>query len=254
MEQNSYIPAGGASSINTGQLTYDPTSILKLADTRDIIEYIFFDICGLKKIQKGDNFYIVRITKPKATYEFANDLQTLLFVQSNKITSRTDYSNIRLGNFFMLKSDTLNDFFSIHGFKSFITANAWKKIKELALPDTNAKPVKIDSNNKRYYPNFWSTLYGIEWGYDLPVNQDMLDIVKKEYDLENEEAGQAAELRELFWSIMIFLEGSLNKSKDHLSLDHEKSTISERSHTNYVAGSPQSEHKKNGLFKNIFGG
>src|SRR6056297_763810 len=189
------------SDINTGQLTYDLTSILKLADTRDIIEHIFYDLCGLKKIKRGDNYYIIRITKPKMTYEFVNDLQTLLFTQSNKITARTDYTSMRLGNFFMLKSDTLCDHFAIHGFANMITNSAWRQIKELAKPDLDAESYQ-DDNGNNFKPNFWKTKHNIHWEYDLPVSSDMLEIIKEEYDLEGEEAGQASELRELFWSIM----------------------------------------------------
>jgi len=245
---NETYRTGSDQQLTTGQLTHDPTSILKLSDTREVIENIFYDLCGLKKITRGDNTYIIRITKPKTTYEFANDLQTLLFTQSNKVTARTDYTAMRLGNFFALKSDTLCDHFAIHGFNAFITEKAWKAIKELARINPSETP---DSNG--YTPNLWQTKYGIHWEYDLPVSQDMLEIVKEQNDLSQEEAGQSAELRELFWSIMIFLEGSLNKSKEHLSLDHEKQTISERTTHNTVPIPYNPEHKKNSLMR-MFGG
>ncbi len=208
-------------------------------------------MCGLNKVQKGDKHYIMRITKPKTTYEFANKMKTLLSMQSNKVTARTDYSAQRLSNFYMLKSDTLCDEFAIHGINHFITEKAWKKIKQLSNVDITAEPLNVERDDGKivsFKPNYWKTQHNIIWEYDMPVSNDMLEIVKELEDLNAEEAGQAAELRELFWSIMVFLEGSLNKSKEHLGLDHEKSTISERTTHNTVPVMMDRESKKNKLF------
>ena len=56
----------------------------------------------------------------------------------------------------------------------------------------------------------------------MPFNIEMLNTIKRVYDLEKEVFDQAIIMRHIFWSIRIFIHGGLNRSKNHLTLDHEK--------------------------------
>jgi len=232
----------------------DTASILALSDTRSVIDSIYEDLCGLSKIKRGDNYVMVRTSKPRFTYEFAKDIVSQIFIESNRITSRTHYDAERLEAFYRLQSDTLKDFFTVHGFKNYITEEVWDKILQLATEDKKDGKYTIETEKGDVitkYRNKWYTMHNIYWDYNQPVNSDMVRIVKKIYDLEGEEVGQSTAMRTIFWSIRIFLEGGLNKSLNHLSLDHEKVTHSERVFQSDHDSNKQSEGFMRSTINNI---
>lgn len=198
----------------------DPTSSLKLAETKDVIDRFFFDLCGLQTVVRGDKESVIRISRPQFTYEFAKDLTTRMFVEVNRITARTTYSDTRLKAYLTLQSTSMADWLAVVGIHKIISESAWQEIQKLADLD----PDTLDKNEDGEIVglNFWKSQYGITWNENLPVSDEMLKIVKTKYNLHSERFGQDTILRHLFWSIRIFLEGGLNRSLDALTLDHEK--------------------------------
>jgi len=183
---------------------FDYQSALALSETRNIIEYFYRDWCGLQISKDGNKITVQRVSKPIFTYEFSKKLESEFFIEINRITGRTSYTTDRLNQYYLKKAETRTQVLAVEGIHHLISEKAWNAILEMKKKE------------------LWGSEHNIEWDYDDPVNVDMLMIVKKEYDLENESFGQDSILRNLFWSMQIFIEGGLNRSENHLTLDHEK--------------------------------
>ena len=199
----------------------DAQSALELSKTRDIIDEFWSDFCGLVRVVEGDTEKFIRVSKPKLTYEFAKELTTGIYIEINRVTGRTNFGKEEINTYLLKQGETMSDLFASEGMRNLVSPRAWEITLELAKPDENAKPIKLP-NGQEIRPNKWYTKYGIFWEYNTPFNIDMLNIIKKDYDLEEEAFGQAIIMRHLFWSVRIFIHGGLNKSQDKLTLDHEK--------------------------------
>lgn len=207
---------------------FDAQSALQLAESRPTIENFFYDFCGLQPMKKGNEVQLIRVTRPTFTYEFAKDLVTKMYVEVNLVTGRTTYDKDKIRQYIKKKCETMMEWFAVVGIHKLISDRAWQKINDLAELDpdtlvegTDGKP-STDAEGNIIGQSFWQSEHNIVWNYNMPVNDDMLRIVKKKYELTEESFGQDTILRDIFWSVRQFLEGGLNKSKDALTLGHEK--------------------------------
>lgn len=199
----------------------DSKSALELAETKDIIDKFWIDLCGLAEIQSSaTNKSYIRVSKPKMTYEFAKDITSNIYIEVNRLTARTDFDKLQIESYLYKQCDTMADWFASEGMNNLISPRVWEICLELTQEDSEAELIEI--RGKKLVPNFWYTRFGIYWEYNSPFNVDMLNIIKRNFNLQKEVFGQAIILRNIFWSIRIFIHGGLNRSKDHLTLDHEK--------------------------------
>lgn len=223
----------------------DPDNAIKLSETRQIIDGFFYDLCGLHVIPEGDKHKLARISRPTFTYEFAKDLCTRIYIEANRITARTVYDRDKIKVYLYKQCDTMAQWFTVVGIHKLISEKAWQKILDLAELDPDT--IEENPNTKKMEGmSFWLNKYNINWHYDLPVNDDMLRIVKEEYGLDGESFGQDTILRTVFWSIRIFLEGGINRSRETpgggaLTLDHEKMIHKEQLVMNQAAAGKADE-------------
>lgn len=204
----------------------DAQNALQLSKTKDILDQFWVDWCGLKAINRNDQIIYVRVSKPKFTAEIAKKIESRIYIEINRLTGRTHYSPDQLDRLYIMSIKSMSEWFATEVFHNLISPTAWERCLELSQPDTNADAVK-DSEGHLFHQNFWKTKYNIDWHYDLPVNIEMLNIIKKEHNLKYEKFGQGIILRDIFWAIRIFIEGGLNRSMNHLTLDHEKTVHKE---------------------------
>lgn len=195
----------------------DAESSLKLTESRSIINQIYLDLCGLQIQSKGSHVELIRVSRPTFTYEFAKLLTQQLYIEVNRITARTSYKEDHLKRFYLLIGEKLADLLYSQGFHKLISEKAWKAI--LAKDRTDPETANLPASE---HQTLWESNHFIKWDYDSPVNDDMLDIVKEEENLNRESFGQKAVLSTVYWSIMIFIQGGLNRSGEALTLDHEK--------------------------------
>ena len=200
---------------------FDAASALQLSQTKDTINNIFYDLCGLQQVKEGDSFKVVRVSRPTFTYEFTKELSTKLYIAINRITGRTTFSNAKTDLYLEKNCDTLANWFAVKGIHRLISQEAWKRIISLTKIDPDTI-VKDDVTKKISGLSFWQSKYGVTWDYDSQVNDYMLDIVKDEFNLREERFGQDTILRDVFWKVQTFFEGGLNRSLNNLTLDHEK--------------------------------
>lgn len=198
----------------------DSKSALELAQTKDIIDNFWVDLCGLTKIKMDGSDAFIRVSKPKMTYEFAKDVTSNIYIEINRLTARTTFSVEQIDAYLSKQSETMCNWFASEGMGNLVSPRVWEICLQLSEPDKSANTVNI--NDKEVLPNFWWTRYSIYWDYNQPFNIEMMNIIKRNYNLQAESFGQATILRTLFWSIRIFIHGGLNRSKEHLTLDHEK--------------------------------
>ena len=187
----------------------DYRSALELSKTKDVLDHFFLSLCGLQIIRAGDKATVSRLTKPAFTYEYAQQLITEIHIQANRITARTHFDSDYLERFYLLACDTLSDSLARVGFHHLISYEAWKQIQLLTGKDKDGK-------------SGWERAIGLDWQIDEPVTYEMLAYVKKTYGLEEESWNQSAVLRSIFLDVHQFIVGATNRSKEHLTLDHEK--------------------------------
>lgn len=217
----------------------DSKSALELAETKDIIDNFWVDFCGLTKLKVNGTDSYIRVSKPKLTYEFAKEVTSGIYIEVNRLTARTDFSKEQIDIYLFKQSETMCDWFAADGMKNLVSPRAWECCLKLAETDVGANKIKI--GKEEIVPNKWWTKHGIYWEYNQPFNIDMHNIIKREYNLQNEVFDQAIILRHIFWSIRIFIHGGLNRSKDHLTLDHEKVIHKENTTFSGVSESDKSE-------------
>ena len=217
----------------------DAQSALQLSNTRDIVDDILIDLSGLQKIYENDTIKYIRVSKPKVTFEFAKDLITNIYIEVNRLTARTHYSAEQIDHYLYKQCETMIDWFCVTGFKNLVSDAAWYKCIDLAKTDPDG--IKITTEEGFFQHNFWFTKHQILWNKNQPFNMDMLKIIKTEYNLENEAFSQDIILRNLFWSIRILIHGGLNRSLEHLTLDHEKVIHKESMVTSSTDGDKPSE-------------
>lgn len=203
----------------------DSDSALKLSETRKIIDSFFYDFCGLQPSRQGDSVVLLRMSRPKFTYEFAKDLCTNIYIEANRITARTVYREDKIKAYILKQCETLADWINVVGFHKLVSERAWQKILDMAELDPSSI-VEDEKTGKKTGLSYWENQHQITWTYNDPVNDDMLRIVKERNALDRESFGQDSIIRNVFWSIRIFLEGSINRSRETttgaLTLDHEK--------------------------------
>jgi hypothetical protein len=217
------------------------SNALELAETSDVIDSFILGWCGLIKKQEGVKDYALkRISKPTFTYEFAYNLGRFIFRESNRITGRTTYDKAMLSRYNMKRAEVLRGTLQHEGFPNMISEKAWYKIIELSQDDLTTK----NENNKCL--NFWQSKYNIVWNFHSPVNIDMLNIIKTEYGIVEPDYGQHAIMRQVFLDILIFLDGSLNRSRDALTLSHEKVIHKE----SYLESTEGQTNRKEGMVDN----
>lgn len=214
--------------VNTNQVAQvrEPninSTSLQLSESRDVIEDFVIDFCGLMKIKEPNgSIKLVRITKPKITYDFAKDLITNIYVEVNRITGRTTWTTEEIRLYCLHQSIKMCEWFSAVGINHLISDRVWQIALDWAKPDLDAEEIGKDKNNEPIYPNYWESKYGIVWEYNMPFNVDMLNIIRNsEESLKRESFSQDIILTHIFWACRVFIHGGLNRSQDHLTLKHE---------------------------------
>lgn len=224
-------------SVATG--SFDPNNVLQLSETRDVIEDFIMKYCGLKKIQTGDIFNTVRRTKPVFTYEFSEYLHNQISVAINRITGRTTFKEDEIRNFCFNLMMSMIDWFATEGMKNLISDKVWKHIL-----DYSKKQKTKDGDGYVKGTDIWSKQHHIDWNYDGDVTLDMVNIIKENVpELVHEQFNQDIVLREILLSSMVFILGGLNRSKDGLTLNHEKVIYKEQ----YVGNFDNKTKSKEGL-------
>jgi hypothetical protein len=223
---------------------FDATSALKLAESRDVIEDFVLDFCGLKRVyKKNGDVEIKRFSQPMFTYEFAKKLTSFIYMEVNRITSRTDFEKEELTRYYIKGSEVMSEYFSHVGINHLISDRAWELILELGSGTDKIR----DEDGNIFFDNKWYQKFGIIWDYNKPVNIDMLRIIKTQYGLDNEAFAQDVILRQIFWDVRVFVHGGLARSKDHLTLDHEKVIHKE----SFLSNQQNPEEPKEGFFDRI---
>lgn len=209
---------------------------LQLSESRDVIEDFVIDFCGLMKVKDPNgSVRLVRITRPKITYDFAKDLITNIYVEINRITGRTTWTTEEIRLYCLHRTVAQAEWFSAVGINNMVSEKAWQRCLEWAKPDQNATGRVLEDGTLQY-PNTWEFRYGIQWHYNMPFNVDMLNIIKEDDDLiKNESFSQDIILKDIFWACRVFIHGGMNRSQDHLTLKHEavihKETYSQSAET-----------------------
>jgi len=198
----------------------DYKSALALVETRDIVAKIVEDFCGVVVLDINGAKSQVRIAKPSLTSDMAIYLGNMVFTIINRVTGRTDFSDEQISQICLKTQEKLADL-TPEVIISVVSEKAWKRILEIAEPDKTQEYVTKDTKEK-YYENFWKTKYDIDWSYNRHVSSSMLQIVKEKYGLIEEDFNQKAHVLNIVNALMVFIRGGLNRSKEHLTLDHEK--------------------------------
>jgi len=200
----------------------DFTSALALAESRTIVDFIIRDYCGLVEVQNGNSVDLQRISRPIITFEFAKQIQNNVYAEINRITARTDFGEQQLQKIMLIGARAMSEWFGVVGIDNLISPKAWQIAKYLLQPDPDSKYKKDEDNDEYCYKTYWETRYNIYWEYNLPFTSEMLTIIKEDYGLTDESFGQDVILRPIFLAVRTFIEGGLNRSKNHLTLDYEK--------------------------------
>lgn len=195
----------------------DYRSALSLSETRSITDSFFHDFCGIirEETKEGELTY-KRISKPICTYDFANKLANGIYSISNRVTARTTFSNEEIKKYCLTNGEALMMDMAVEGMQHLISNEVWAIANELFELD------EIDIDGRKVQTNKWYTKAKLICNFDTPFNIDHLNYIKKNYDLKDESFGQDVIMKRLFWSSMTFIHGSLNRSKDALTLNHEK--------------------------------
>ena len=196
----------------------DYSSALSLSETRTITDSIFHDFCGIIRIKQPNGQLVYkRISKPVLTYDFANKLMTEIFNIANRITARTTFTEREIKRYCYTNGKALMMEMAVSGMQHLISNRVWEKAIEYSMP----KYKITGTDNKETLLSEWQYC-GIGWSYDNPFNIDALNYVKRKEDLEDESFGQDVLFKTIFWQVMTFIHGSLNRSQNALTLDHEK--------------------------------
>lgn len=195
----------------------DYRSALSLSETRSTTDSIFHDFCGIirEEDEKGKLHYR-RISKPVITYDYADQLMTGVYSTSNRITARTTFTNEEIRKYCLTNGEALMMEMATTGMQHLISDQVWAIACELF----ELRYITVDSD--KIATNRWYEEAGMICNFDTPFNIDHLNYIKKHYDLEDESFGQDVIMKRIFWEIMTFIHGSLNRSKDALTLNHEK--------------------------------
>jgi hypothetical protein len=238
---------------------FNPESALQLAESKDVIEDFVLGYCGLKRnIQPDGDVKIVRFSRPVFTYEFAQHLMTYTYIEVNRITARTDFTPEELTNFYRKLFETRAELLAHIGINHLISDKAWDKVLELGrvkkkkvdFKDPETGEVVGETLEEQYFYtkngdkiplNDWYDKYHIIWDYHKPVNVDMLRIIKDDYGLEKERFSQSVILRHISWVMQEFVHGGMARSKNHLTLEHEKVIHKESILQSQTDGQPQKE-------------
>jgi len=236
----------------------DFTSALALAESRTVVDFVIRDYCGLVEVQKGQNIELQRISQPIITFEFAKQIQNNVYAEINRITARTDFERDQLQRIMLIGARAMSEWFGVVGIDNLISPKTWEVAKSLLQndPETAYKDDPTDQDEPFKFKTFWESKYNISWDYNMPFTYEMLTIIKKDYNLTNESFGQDVILRPIFLAVRTFIEGGLNRSKDHLTLDYEKvihkETIGQTIDTDTQKKEGAMQSIKNGLSK-LFG-
>lgn len=202
----------------------DYQSALALSETREIIDTFFIDYCGLEKHEMNNGQYeFRRIAKPKFTYDYANKLITDIYILSNRITSRTKFIDTQINRWVLSELVGLMMDMAITGFDNLISEKIWNHAIELLELTDKTKEVLLEDGTKlNIRMNRWEVEAHINWAYDSPFMTKHLSYIKKKFNIEQESFSQDSILASTFYPIAIFIHGSINRSWDALTLDHEK--------------------------------
>lgn len=205
--------------------TIDYSSALSLSETRSITDDIYLDLCGIIRIKKNNGEYeYKRLSKPIITYDFANKIMTGVYSIANRITARTDFNEKEIKRYCYTNGKALMMDMAIDGMQHLISNEAWeyalKLTEKIILKDENGENI-LQENGENIVITGWEAI-GLTWSYDMPFNIDHLNVIKERYSIDKESFGQDVIMNRVFWHIMTFIHGSLNRSKDALTLNHEK--------------------------------
>lgn len=182
----------------------DWSSALALAQSKDVLDDLFYDFCGLSRYKQGDNTFLMRVSKPIFTPKYANNLVKFLGISINRITARTKFSPSKIEKYMIVICCTLREELACNGFNNLVSDQVWEKILAYKKSDV------------------WNKKYRIDWTENKNITDSMIGIIKKKEKLKNESFGQDFLLRNIFNQLVIFIEGSLNRSVNALTLEHEK--------------------------------
>lgn len=211
--------ANQESSTSTQTGAFEAANVLALSDTRRIIiEDFALSLCGLQNVINHQGETVVkRFTKPTFTYEFVQQMISTMYMMVNLITVRTTFDDEQIRQYLFVESDALKLWYGSEGIRNLVSPKIWSYAES----------------------EDWEE-HGISWSRHDFFNVDMLNILKDKYDLHNESYGQDMILRHVFWAMMEFIHGGMNKSLHHLTLDHEKVIYKET-----FVGNPTGEKNRN---------
>jgi len=218
----------------------DYASALALAQSKDVLEDLFYSLCGLQRHKQGEKIFLKRISKPMFTPKYTNNLVNFLGISINRITARTSFKSERVHKFMLTISDSLREELACNGFHNLISDKVWEQILEFAKEDDAKETI-------------WKKKHGVTWEYDNNISDSMVNIIKRDCDLQSETFGQAVLLRNIYNQLLIFIEGALNRSVDALTLEHEKIIHKESVITNNRPGAASDEGRIDKVKRGIAG-
>lgn len=221
------LPLNRASISSVGEI--DIKNVLALSETeKEMGQFIDYLTGLIRSSQKGVS-QVVRAKKPIFTYEFTFELVQGIYFQVNRITARSTFTHEQIQKYNYLYTVALSKRLASAGMLNLISDSAWDKIVQYKNDDV------------------WKTKYKHDWDYNKNVNKDMLDIVKKDFNLVEESFGQDIILHEILLSVIYFIDAGRSRAKEALTLDHEKTIYKETfSQTPPVAG-----RAKDGFFTKL---
>lgn len=191
----------------------DAGSMLQHLNPKEEIEDILLSLLGLQKVNTKRHgipiVFVERVTKPLFTDDYcrrlANDLRSLL--NTTIQVSRFDDTDIKrkVKNYLKrLLASLCTD-----GDDGYISIDTWRKIVDIHENQTKEE-IDPKTNEKIDVYCGWEE-FGIKWEYDLPVNEEMVSLVK-DYD---EEKDQAIEFDKILSKFSGLIHASFNKSFSH---------------------------------------
>lgn len=218
----------------------DVKNILALADTRPFIKIIMREWAGLDINDEDGVLTMVRVGKPKYTFEFCMTLANFLMKRVNKFTVRSDFSLDDINKYNKADTYILGNLMATEGMQNYVSAQAWKLSLDFLKKETISKTDKKPATEKTR----WKLLVGFDWDYDNYFGVDHLNGLRKYTDaqnaqfekpeehpypdLTNESLGQDNSLMEDVAGLMWFVDAGRRKSKDALLLKHERAVYTEQ--------------------------
>jgi len=193
-------------------------NVLELIESNPTITDLYYRMSGYAKSAHKGNTIVVRQRPPRFTDEFTEETVMVLRSFSNPVTAQTDWGVDDIKLHLRDMGHSLIEFFATKGDDNYISEYSWAKII-----DKHRTGKTVEQGKNQIYVSGWYKDLNYNWDRHKPVSIQMLQSVKD----RDEDADQFIVMREIFWQIYPFLDASLRRSWDALTLKHHQEVIKE---------------------------